>query len=100
VGLVWRTGNLAAGERVRAEAFGEFAAAGYVKATWALSVEARHDGTSMLSIASRFSTTDERTSRRLLDSWGLVGAFADMLSHRAAATIAAYLDACEEELAA
>jgi hypothetical protein len=54
----------------------------------------------MLSVASRFSTTDERSSRRLLDSWGLVGAFADVLSQRAAATITAYLDACEEELAA
>jgi hypothetical protein len=100
LGLIWRTGTTATDERVRPDGFAEFAVAGHVTATWDLSVEARHDGTSMLSIAARFTTTDERSCRRLLDAWGIVGAFADVVSQRAATAVKAYVDSLEEELAA
>jgi hypothetical protein len=49
-----------------------------------------------LSITTRFTTTDETASERLLDAWALVGPLTDALTERAAHSIKAYIEELED----
>jgi hypothetical protein len=50
------------------------------------------DDSSWLSIATRFSATDEQARIRLLDAWALVGPLASSLAERAARTVKAHAE--------
>ena len=71
-GTVWRIAAGSAAERIRPECFESFRAPGYVKVRWAVEV-APSEGGALLSIASSFAATDDRSAARLRDAWSVIG---------------------------
>jgi hypothetical protein len=67
-----------------------------------INVEAAADDGAWLTIATRFSASDEDARVRLLDAWALVGPIASSLAERAARSIkgVAELDEFEAEFGA
>ena len=91
IGCIWRIGGAHPGRRADASEFDSFADPGHVKVCWAIDVAPAEQGT-LLSITTRFTTTDKAANGRLLDAWALVGALSDALSARAAHTVKAYAE--------
>jgi hypothetical protein len=95
IGCIWRIGGVDPGRRAGASEFDSFADPGHVKVCWAIDVEPAEEGT-LLSITTRFTTTDEAAGGRLLDAWSIVGPLSDAISARAAHTIKAYTEDLED----
>jgi hypothetical protein len=101
LGLIWRIGPTAPEQRVEPHAFEAFGSRGHVKVRWEVQVRAAADGGSFLSIATRFTATDDDSRARLLDAWGLVGPISRNLARRAARTVQARAEAAQQnEMAA
>jgi hypothetical protein len=95
IGCIWRIGGGDPGRRAGASEFASFADPGHVKVCWTIDVAPAEEGT-LLSITTRFTTTDKAASGRLLDAWALVGPLSDALSARAAHTVKAYAEDLED----
>jgi hypothetical protein len=101
LGLIWRIGPTAPEQRVEPHAFEAFGSRGHVKVRWEVQVRAAGDGGSFLSIATRFTATDDDSRERLLDAWGLVGPLSQTIARRAARTVKARAEAANQnEMAA
>jgi hypothetical protein len=84
-----------------ADAFEAFGRPGHVKVRWEVQVRPAGDGGSFLSIATRFTATDDDSRARLLDAWGIVGPLSRSLARRAARTVQARAEAAQQnEMAA
>lgn len=100
LGFVWSVADARPAAEVAADAFDTFDTPGHVKVRWEIRVEDGEGDRSYLSVSTRFAATDEFSRKRLLDGWGVIGAFSKVVSQRAVATVKAYLDHMEDELAA
>ena len=94
-GGIWRIDEADPGRRAAATEFDSFAAPGHVKVSWEIDVAAGEQHT-LLSIRTRFTSTDEAANARLLDAWALVGPLTDTLTARAAHSIKAYTEDLED----
>jgi hypothetical protein len=82
-GMIWRIDAGETAERIRPEQFESFAGPGHVKVRWTVEVVAS-GASALLSIDTRFSTTDDQSAARLLDAWSVIGPLSHALRERAA----------------
>jgi hypothetical protein len=69
---------------------------GYIRVGWEIDMSPSERG-ALLSIVSRFSATDDRPWRRLLQAWEPLGVIADAVVRHAARTVKTYAENLEEE---
>jgi hypothetical protein len=96
IGCIWRIGGVDPGRRAGPSEFESFADPGHVKVSWAIDVAPAEQG-ALLSITTRFTTTDKAANGRLLDAWAVVGPLSDVLTARAAHTAKAYAEDLEDD---
>jgi hypothetical protein len=95
IGAIWRIDDAGPGRRAAAGEFDRFADPGHVKVSWEVDVAPGEQDT-LLSLTTRFTTTDGPTGERLLDAWEIVGPLNDALAARAAHTVKRYTEDLED----
>jgi hypothetical protein len=92
--MIWRIDGRGLVERTGC--FESFHRPGYIKVSWEIDVSPSERG-ALLSLVGRFSATDDRSWRHLLEAWELLGVVADAVMRHAARTVKAYAESLEEE---
>ena len=95
IGGIWRIDDAGPAPRAAAGEFDSFADPGHVKVSWEIDVAPGEQDT-LLSITTRFTTTDEAATERLLDAWEIVGPLNDALTARAAHAVKRYTEDGED----
>jgi hypothetical protein len=85
-GLVFRVDGGAA-QPVPADAFGTFAADGYLKVVWDVQVSGDGERGSYVTTTTRFMATDDSARERLRSAWRVLGPISADLARRALASI-------------